>query len=600
MKWIIILCVIGICLNPCHGQNEKRVISGKSKPQKFNIKPEYKPGGDPPILYAHINFSDENNNLILEANEQALITLDITNGGNGTAQELQVIITDSISDPNIMIGNVNTIPYLQPGKTRKISIPLKAGMGIISARHKLDINISEHNGYDMDPVYLRFSTMKFREPSLAFSGISIVDLGEGTTAIKQDGKLQAGEKVNVKVSVQNIGQNVSRNTKYNIKCNDKNINLFDGSGDLGDLGIGEVKEFHIKISPNKRVTTKGNLPLYLSLTNDGHYGELTEVSLGIALDQKPPLAEFLDVPPDYEKIEKQQPKWEVSSSQMLATVGNDIDIKQVPPSKMHRNDAMAVVIGVERYKNTYPAPYAENDADLMEKYFKTVLGINNVLIFKSTDVISHFFDDLFNPYYGTLPKFISKGKTDLFVYYSGHGIPLKVNDSDSTNIYLLPSDGHIQAIKDQGYDLNKFYKNLDNLGARSVTVFMDACFSGVSRSSDIYKAENQLAMYGEGYAVINPTVEQPWEKNHRFSVFASCDYNQNSFANDRSETGLFTYYLCAGLQGKADEEGDHNKQITSGELSRYIIEHVKEMSVKIRSLQTPQFHGDENMVITEY
>jgi len=587
MRTISILIIIIGIIPPAFSQ---KVVSGKSEPQRIYIKPEYK-RGLPPILYADLNFNDENNNGILEANEKAWITLNITNKGKGAAQELTVTVTDDKSDQNFVIGKVNTIPYLQPDQTTKITIPLEAGMEIDSAKHKLEINIKEHFGYDMDPAYLYLSTMKFREPSLAFSGLEVVDLGDGTVAIVQDGKLQSGEQVKVKVSVQNIGQNVSKNTKYSIICREQNIYMPDGSGELGDLGIGEVKEFWITVSPNKRVTTKGNLPLFLSLTNDVHRGELSDIQLPIILDQKPPEAVVLNVKADVDKLQKQVARFEVSSERMTANVGNVMDIKQVPPSKMRRSNAIAVVIGVEKYDHFVQAPYAENDATLIQDYFKTVLGIDKVYIYKSKDVTGYFFDNVFDPSYGELQKAISKGNTDLFVFYSGHGIPSK----DGTNAYLLPSDGRIEAIEKQGYNLNKFYENLEKLGARSVTVFIDACFSGASRSSEAFKPDNLVAMKG---VRIKPNVSSPWNDNPRFTVFSSSSYDETSLAFDPSETGLFTYYLCAGLQGKADANGD--KKITSAELERYISEQVKESSMKIRGLQSPQFHGDENIIITEY
>ena len=135
----------------------------------------------------------------------------------------------------------------------------------------------------------------------------------------------------------------------------------------------------------------------------------------------------------------------------------------------------------------------------MQNYFKTALGIEKVYTYKSKDVSGFFFDNTFDASFGELQKAIKKGETDLFVFYSGHGIPSK----DGNMVYLLPSDGRIEAIDRQGYDLNKLYGNLQKLGAKSVTVFMDACFSGASRSSEQFKAENLISMKG---VLIKPKV----------------------------------------------------------------------------------------------
>jgi hypothetical protein len=97
---------------------------------------------------------------------------------------------------------------------------------------------------------------------------------------------------------------------------------------------------------------------------------------------------------------------------------------------------------------------------------------------------------------------------------------------------------------------------------------------------------------------IKPGLTTPWQDDPTFTLFTSSAIDQTSLAYDQSETGLFTYFLCAALQGKADLNGD--RIITSGELEKYVIDHVRETSVKIRGLQEPQFHGDEEVKLVEF
>jgi len=537
MRTLLIIISIIAFLSPVQSQ---KVVSAKSQPTKIELNPEYK-RGLPPILYASLSFEDDNNNSILEANEKAKITLDIRNQGKGPAQDLRVTVKDSIVDPNLLIGIVGKIPFLLPNEQTRIVIPLSAGMEIKSAEHKLTLEIKEYFGYDMDPAYLYVNTIQFQEPRLAFAGLEVVDLGEGTQAIRQDGKLQAGEQVKVKITIQNQGQNVSKNTRYTLKSRDQNIFIPDGEGTLGDLGIGEVKELWVTISPNKRVTTTGNLPLFLTLMNEPKRGQLVDQMLPLNLDQKPPDPVILNVRADMDKLQKQVFRYEVNSDRMTVNVGNVIDIRQVSPSIIHRRNAIAVVIGIEKYDHFVVAPYAENDASLLQNYFKNALGIEKVYTYKSKEVSGFFFDNTFNPSFGELQKAIKKGETDLFVFYSGHGIPSK----DGSMVFLLPSDGRMEAIESQGYDLNKLYANLQKLGAKSVTVFMDACFSGASRGSEQYKTENLTAM--KGGVRIKTNVDQPWIADPAFTVFVSSEFSETSLSFDPSETGLFTYYLCAGM-----------------------------------------------------
>jgi len=568
----------------------QKVISGKSNSTRVVLKPDFK-RGLPPNLYVDMTYEDGNKNGILEPNEVSVLKLKITNKGKGSAQGLLVQVKDNVYDPGFHIRDGQKIPYLYPGHSAEVSIPISAEFNVKTKEHKLEILVTEHFGYDMDPAYLVLNTIKYQEPELVFSGLDVVDAGKGTAAISQDGQLQPGEQVKVKIVVQNIGQNVSENTLYKVTSKDNNIYLMDGQGNLGNMGIGEVKEFWITLSPNKRVTTTGNLPLYLSLSNKYNRGIISDFNLPIELNQKPPQTEIVEVKPDIDKLRKQVARFEYNSNKITANIGNVIDIKQVPPSKMHRPNSVAVVMGIEKYKYFAPAPYADQDAEIMKKYFREVLGVEKVFLYTNDEVSGFFFQNIFNPEYGELQKAIVKGKTDLFVFYSGHGMPSK----DGTKVYLFPSDGRIEALQTQGYNLNTFYKNLEALGARTTTVFIDACFSGVSRPTETQEIQNLVAMKG---VAIKPKVEQPWENNPDFTVFTSSSFDETSLGFDPSQTGLFTYYVCAGLQGAADLNKDG--KITAGELSDYVIENVVSTSKKIMGKQTPVFYGNKEEVITEY
>lgn len=585
MKKIIYLLIILFLPGLLYGQ---KVIEGRSSAKKIQIEPAYEKGF-PPNLFVDLSFTDDNGNGIIEAEESAELNLTITNKGKGKAQGLNVIIEDNILDPSFTIEDKKKIYFINPNESVDISIPIKAGFYVYRAKHFLKINVKEHFGYDMDPAVLILNTLDYQKPKLVFSGLEIVDQGQNASAIIPDGKLQAGEMAQMKIVVQNVGQNISYNTKYSVYSTDNNIFIENGKGELGNLAIGEVKEFWVNISPNKRITLKDKLPVYLSLTNEKKVGELIE-SLPVALDQKPPQTKTLAVKADIDKLQKQVARFEYQSNKFTANIGTIKNIQRVSPSKTVRNNAIAVIIGVENYSDLPPAPYAENDAEIMKKYFKTRLGVDKVVIFKDKEVSGFIFDDIFNPEYGELQKSILKGETDLFVFYSGHGVPSK----DGKNIYLFPADGKIERLESQGYDLNKFYQSLNDLGARSVTVILDACFSGSSRTSEKISTENIVATKG---LRIEPKLVSPWKTNPNFNVFNSSAANETSLGFDPSQTGLFTYYMCVGLQGDADL--NHDKKITNGELFDFVQSKVVETSKKIFGVQTPQFNGNRDMILIE-
>ncbi|MFZ4546136.1 MAG: caspase family protein [Bacteroidales bacterium] len=589
MKTISTLIFILFLLGQLSAQ---KTISGKSAPTRINIQPSFE-RGNPPNLFAKLSFDDDNKNGILEANETARLILTITNKGKGPAQGLKVSVKDNTNDGALTISDGQQISFIYPEKSVTVTVNLYAGMFIKSAEHKLEINVTEHFGYDMDPAYLMMNTYEFQSPKLAFSGLDIIDMGDGTTALNEDGQIQPGEQVKVKLMVQNIGQGISKNTSYAIKTTDGNIFISSANGNIGDIGIGEVKEIWFTLSPNKRVSTSGNLPVTLSISNTDSRGELSSFQLPLAVNKKPSSANILTVEADLARLQTQVATFVYNSDKISANIANVIDITQAPPSKTILPDAVGIIIGIEKYENFVSAPYAANDAAVMKDYFSNILGIKNEKIWSFTNekVNGNFFDNKFNPSYGELQKAVNKNQTDVYIFYSGHGIPSK----SGNKVYLLPSDGRLEALDKQGYELSTLYNNLNNLQAKSVTVFIDACFSGESRPTETQKVGNLIAAKG---ARIKPDISQPWLTNPNFTVFSSSDFDETSLGFDASGTGLFTYYLCAGLQGRADADG--NKSITAGELFDYISLNVKETSVKIRGLQTPKFNGNKDKILVTF
>jgi hypothetical protein len=566
-----------------------QVASGKSNTVTMKIEPKYE-FTLPPNLFVDMDFKDDNGNGIIESDESAILTLNITNKGVGPAQGLKIKLTSQIYDPAFSIGPEISIKEIKPGESQKFEIPLKAGFNVKSNEHNLEINVTEYFGYDMDPATLIVNTLEYQKPQIVYSGMDIYDNGEGTMAITQDGQLQAGEMVKAKIVIQNIGNNIALNSKYTISSKDPNIRIVDGIGELGDLAIGEVKEIWVTISPNKKVEYVGSLPIFMSVSEKVDKGSIIEQQLPLALNQTPPKKEIIVVDVDYAKMEKQVARFEYKSDKYVSNIASK-SIDAIPVTKTKRKDAVAIVIGVEDYENIPDAPYAAKDAETMTKYFKEVLGIENVITHINKEVSGFFFINIFDDKTGKLQKMINKGETEVFIYYSGHGIPEK----DGNDVYLFPSDGNLEQLDMMGYSLNKLYKNLDALGAKSVTIILDACFTGSSRTSSTLTAENVSNTKG---VILKPRTVQPWQTNPEFRVFTSSRDDQTSLGFDESGTGLFTYYLAIGLQGDADINSDNT--ITASELKQFVTEKVSETSKKIRGEQTPQFYGNDNFTFVEF
>ena len=176
----------------------------------------------------------------------------------------------------------------------------------------------------------------------------------------------------------------------------------------------------------------------------------------------------------------------------------------------------------------------------------------------------------------------------MYVYYSGHGIPA----ADGGDVYMLPVDSKMRLIEKQGYSLNTLFEQLDKLQAKSTTVFIDACFSGLGKFSQSGTPLNLMQTKG---VKVQPLLYQPWLLNSSFRVFTSSSVGQAALVLDEARTGLFTYFLAMGLRGKADLNGDGH--VTAGELYRYIYSNVSENSKKIYQEQIPCFYGDDSFIL---
>jgi uncharacterized caspase-like protein len=150
-------------------------------------------------------------------------------------------------------------------------------------------------------------------------------------------------------------------------------------------------------------------------------------------------------------------------------------------------------------------------------------------------------------------------------YYAGHGIP----DEASGESYLLPVDGRGNMLA-TGYSLRKLYDTLGSLTAKSVTVFMDACFSGAVRSGGMMVSARGVAI----------KTKQAAPKGNMI-VLSAAQGNETAYQYKEKGHGLFTYHLLKKLQ---ETKGN----VTMGELADYITSEVKKRSIVVNGkLQTP-------------
>ncbi|MFH1570078.1 MAG: caspase family protein, partial [Gemmatimonadota bacterium] len=282
----------------------------------------------------------------------------------------------------------------------------------------------------------------------------------------------------------------------------------------------------------------------------------------------------------------------VSAALPTSELVTDVDV-DIPHTGIDNPDAVAVVIGNAAYSVHTPevpdVAYALRDAAVVRRYLVDVLGFREGNILYHENATGAVFRRLFGTQEvpeGRLAQLVRPERSDVFVYYSGHGAP----DVGGGKAYFVPVDCEPGDLLLNGYSLDLFYANLALIPARSVTVVIDACFSGGSDRGMLISAASPL-----GIRVTDPTV-----KLERAAVFTSSTGDEISSWYPQAGHGLFTYFFLKGLRGDADADGDG--AITAAELHAFVADGSDGVPYWARRLhggrrQTPELHGDPGRTI---
>ncbi len=553
----------------------------------------------PPDLRMNIKFIDDNNNNILEAEESGYILLEISNRG-GKADNVKVTVTPADRSYGVDLGQSVINTYVDKNSSTEVHVPMTASLNVPTGFTKFNIVVSEPMGYDINAT-LELSTFEFQRAKLNLNGVEISDSGVDTKPYNgnPDNKLQNIDVVRATVLIQNIEDGEAKKIRYTISSKDPNIRLLTMSGyaqsitgEVADMLVGQTNEISFRLSPNAHYTHKGEfIPVFLTVMEDKGFGNITSQQIPIPFDAATVKPETVKVEGNKEMLMASLGTKVISNDDRVTSETRYKDIMVAPLGQSIYQNAIAIVIGAEVYqdKAIAPAPYAARDAEVMSEYFRKSLSIKDVRTYTDGQATRSELKRLFDPQRGSLVYSVVPGQTDLYVYYSGHGVPMTMPDG-SKDVFLIPYDVGKDWISEDGYSLNKLYRELASLNAKSVTVILDACFSGSSRTSEVYESQS---IANQKFVIVDEAeMEQPWLNNPSFRVFTSSRGDQTSQANDRTRSGRFTYYLAVGLQGDADKDG--NGKIMMSELVEFVTSNVdKETSGQ----QTPQFNGNSDFVV---
>jgi hypothetical protein len=262
------------------------------------------------------------------------------------------------------------------------------------------------------------------------------------------------------------------------------------------------------------------------------------------------------------------------------SVAQDIDIPI--KGKQKKSDSYAVVIGIEKYQYVPDAIHANNDAEVFREYLIDTLGYpkENIKIITDRKATQAEIDKLLGTD-GWLARNAIKNKSDVVVYFSGHGIA----NFNTLAANILPYD--VDPNYSSGIQLKSLYKNLASLDAKSMTVYLDACFTGQTR--------NEKLLIDKARPIV--IKEADFLADEKITVVSASTGSQISSAMSDSNHGIFTYYLLKGLRGDADKNKD--KRIYLDELIEYISKEVKTTASKMGRVQTPVVSGTTKILLVD-
>ncbi|MBU0675815.1 MAG: caspase family protein [Proteobacteria bacterium] len=532
----------------------------------------------PAILAMQVNLTDYNSNGVLEAGEAGSLRVTVTNSGKGGGQKLTVTPVIESPLPGLKLAQAMTIEAIPPGESRTLDFSITTEeTSLPTDKLIIRINAVEKNGFDPDPMIIAMATKAFDPPLLKVADIGIADQSE-------NGQIEPMEIVEITARIQNIGLGDARNVKARVMIGEDVFLAGDTRTeyDLGTLPAGAYKDIAFSIYTSKRAI---GIPVSVSLTE-----ERAQFNVDRPLD----LA--------FNRPEKKAPKEIMVAANLplnaaslpTAAPGLSVEVDFPPKTGQVKPDAVAVVIGNRDYDNRQvpQVEFAIRDASVIRQYLIDTLGFaeHNIIFLQNaskTDFLKVFGDT--GDHRGELYSRLRKGKSDVFLFYSGHGAP----DTNTGRVFLLPAGADPSAIKFTGYSLDLLYENLTRIGRekeiKSLALVFDACFSGMSNTGAPLVSDASSI----GIRPKLPVLALP-----NAAIITSSSGDQISSWYREKRHGLFTYFLLKGIKDTVEQ----GRPLTLGDIKTSLldVDSVNDYAYRLyKRNQTPEIVGDMGMVLVD-
>ena len=225
------------------------------------------------------------------------------------------------------------------------------------------------------------------------------------------------------------------------------------------------------------------------------------------------------------------------------------------------------------------AIYADTDAEVFQDYAVEKLGV-------PADRVKTLVNDAADErgvllaVMRWLTRTAEPGQSDVYIFFAGHGLA----SDDGKKMFLLPYDGAPELLDKTAILRDELFADIAAANPRSVTVFLDTCYSGTTRGPDMLIASRPIAIRAKEKSV-----------PEGFTVMTAAAGDQTAKPLEEAKHGMFSYFLMKGMEGDADANQDN--QITAGELHAYVQQNVIQQS---SGSQTPELQGDAERVLVRF
>lgn len=513
--------------------------SNVSSIMSFNIQKEVKP----PILSiveGSVKLIEPSGNNAIDANENCKLQFKVSNTGIGDALNCIAKVNMTGVSNGLTIESVN-LPTIPVGQTTVVEIPLSTNMQTVNGQVHLEMFVEEPLGFGTDKVLLTADTRAFVSPML-----KVVDY---TVTSDKGGALMRNQLFDLQLLLQNTQHGTAENVLVKVDVPKGVFVMDEPEGKFTQMVAGDKKSLVYRMAINNQY--QGDIiPIKVTIQEKfKKYSENRTIDLHI--NQK--LASTKIV------VEGQEEK---RTEIQIASLTSDVD-KNIPQTNIKNDKTFVVIIANEHYQSVSEVPFALNDGEIFSQYCHKTLGIpqNHIKLVKNATLnnVKHeinWLSSVIRAY---------EGGAKVIFYYAGHGIP----DEGNRTSYLLPIDGNGNDVT-TGYKLDDLYKKLGELSSESVTVLLDACFSGAKRDGGMLASARGVAIKAKSGQPIGNMV-----------VMSASQNDETAYPYKEQQHGMFTYFLLKKLQ---ETKGDVNLS----ELSTYVTTNVSQKSIVINGkTQTP-------------